>query len=150
MNTNELWQAVLGELELSLSKAHFTTWFRNTFVVSFDGGQVCIGVPNMFTKAWLEKKYHKEIYQCLQTHTNNSVKVICYKVEASSAMTAQPIMDRNEPVSASQSEEPGHASAPAPSYRTEPERTNQTLGEFSINAKYTFGNFIVGKQNELA
>ena len=36
MNTNELWQAVLGELELQISKANFTTWFRNTFIASFE------------------------------------------------------------------------------------------------------------------
>ena len=35
MNTHELWQAALGELELKLSKAHFTTWFRNTFIAEF-------------------------------------------------------------------------------------------------------------------
>src|SRR3990167_9780767 len=85
MNTNELWQAVLGELELSLSKAHFTTWFRNTFVVSFDGGEVCIGVPNMFTKAWLEKKYHRDILNSIQTLTNQPIRTIVYRVEIKNA-----------------------------------------------------------------
>jgi len=151
MNTNELWQAVLGELELSLSRVNFTTWFKNTFIVTFDGGQICIGVPNMFTKAWLEKKYHKEIYQCLQTHTNNGVKVICYKVEARSGAAAQPVLERNEPVVVTaQREEPVREAVPVPAYRSEPERNGQNFGEFSINAKYTFGNFIVVKQNELA
>lgn len=151
MNTNELWQAVLGELELSLSRVNFTTWFKNTFIVSIDGGQVCIGVPNMFTKAWLEKKYHKEIYQCLQSHTNNGVKLICYKVEARSGAPVQAVPERNEPVVVTvQSEEPVAEAAPMPAYRPEPERAGQNFGEFSINTKYTFGNFIVGKQNELA
>ena len=150
MNTNELWQAVLGELELSLSKVNFTTWFKNTFIVSFDNGQLFIGVPNMFTKAWLEKKYHKEIYQCLQSHTNNTVKAICYKVEARSSGTSQPIHERNEPVIVSISEEAPRETQPVTSYRQQPDSTTQNFGEFSINAKYTFENFIVGKQNELA
>lgn len=155
MNTNELWQAVLGELELSLSRVNFTTWFKNTFIVSIEEGQVSIGVPNMFTKAWLEKKYHKEIYQCLQTHTNNGIKTICYKVEARAGGAPQPVLERNEPVVVTaQREEPVVAAQPTPAYRPEPERTaagaGQNFGEFSINTKYTFGNFIVGKQNELA
>jgi chromosomal replication initiator protein len=56
MNTNELWQAVLGELELKLSKANFTTWFRSTFIANFSENEITVGVPNTFTKTWLEKK----------------------------------------------------------------------------------------------
>ena len=58
MDKNELWQAALGELELTLSKANFMTWFKNTFIVSNDDVHIVIGVPNTFTKAWFEKKYH--------------------------------------------------------------------------------------------
>src|SRR3989344_1518359 len=34
MTKDELWQAVLGELELTLSRANFITWFKNTFIVA--------------------------------------------------------------------------------------------------------------------
>ena len=34
MTNEQLWQAVLGELELSISKANFTTWFKNTGIDS--------------------------------------------------------------------------------------------------------------------
>ena len=81
MNTNELWQAVLGELELSLSKANFTTWFKQTFISEVREQAVVIGVPNMFTKAWLEKKYSKEITQSLQDLTNGTIRQITYRVE---------------------------------------------------------------------
>lgn len=50
MTNAELWQAALGELELLVSKANFTTWFRNTFVVDVDDDHVVIGVPNAFTR----------------------------------------------------------------------------------------------------
>ncbi len=161
MNTNELWQAVLGELELSLGRANFTTWFRSTFIISYDAGQLCIGVPNLFTKAWLEKKYHKEIYQSLQTHTGNGIRVICYKVEAK-AGAAQQIPERNvevvvvaeprprvtEPVMRPVFVNPIVSSTV---YQQDPEPVvNKDFGEFSLNRKYTFGNFVVGKQNELA
>jgi len=33
MTNEQLWQAILGELELTLSKANFTTWFKNTFII---------------------------------------------------------------------------------------------------------------------
>jgi len=81
MNTHELWQAALGELELKLSKAHFTTWFRNTFIIDFQGHEVTIGVPNTFTKAWLEKKYHKDILLALQNITEQPLRSLIYHVE---------------------------------------------------------------------
>src|SRR4030042_61929 len=34
MNNHELWQAVLSEIELSISKANFITWFKNTNIIS--------------------------------------------------------------------------------------------------------------------
>ena len=40
MTKEQLWQAVLGELELSLSKANFTTWFNNTFVSEYENENV--------------------------------------------------------------------------------------------------------------
>src|SRR3972149_5487942 len=32
MNKEELWKACLGQLEITLSKANFSTWFKNTFI----------------------------------------------------------------------------------------------------------------------
>src|SRR3989338_2011883 len=85
MHPTELWQAVLGELELSLSKANFTTWFKHTFILSCTNGEVCIGVPNMFTKAWLEKKYNKDILNSIQTLTNQPIRSVVYRVEIKNA-----------------------------------------------------------------
>ena len=61
MNNEELWQAALGELELSLSKANFNTWFKNTCISSQEEGNVIINVPSRFIKSWLENKYNIEI-----------------------------------------------------------------------------------------
>ena len=61
MTNEELWQAVLGEIELSISRANFVTWFKNTRIVSNDKGSIIIGVPNGFAKEWLENKYNSYI-----------------------------------------------------------------------------------------
>ena len=75
MDNDQLWQAVLGEVELSISKANFTTWFKNTFISSYDNDRIIIGVPNGFTKAWLENKYHAVVLKALQNITNNRLTV---------------------------------------------------------------------------
>ena len=81
MNNDQLWQAALGEIELSLSKANFTTWFKSTFISSFEDDKVIVCVPNTFTKAWLEKKYHNEIASALKNVSNKPIKEVFYKVE---------------------------------------------------------------------
>lgn len=166
MNTNELWLAVLGELELSLSKANFTTWFKNTFIASITADEIAIGVPNLFTKAWLEKKYHRDILQSLQHLTDQRIRIVSYRLET------RPVAPQTVSVDTDTSTAlPETPPEPVPSYGQTPtppavvfsqpvpvEPAAMTpgpvapgrLGEFSINAKYTFGNYIVGKQNELA
>ena len=45
-----LWQAVLGEIELSVSRGSFVTWFKNTRIVKQKDGVFVIGVGNIFIK----------------------------------------------------------------------------------------------------
>jgi chromosomal replication initiation ATPase DnaA len=55
---NNLWQAVLGEIELSISRGNFITWFKNTTVLRQDDKSITIGVPNVFIKQHIERKYN--------------------------------------------------------------------------------------------
>lgn len=143
MNTHELWQAVLGELELKLSKAHFTTWFRNTFVSEYRGGEVIVGVPNTFTQSWLEKKYHREIMEALQNVTDLAVRSLVYRVETKSG-PAVPVVLREE-IPVQKVEDYGFTTTSSGNASDAP-----PTGNISINNTYTFNTFVVGKQNELA
>ncbi|HBU06573.1 MAG TPA: chromosomal replication initiator protein DnaA [Candidatus Magasanikbacteria bacterium] len=139
MTNHEIWQAVLAEFELKVSKANFTTWFRNTGIGQYEVGQVIICVPNTFTKSWLEKKYHPEIIKILERVTGKPVKKVEYKVENSKLI---------EEKECTLSTEPNVSSAATPIYSAP---KNQSLGsKFGLNIKYTFDTFIVGKGNELA
>lgn len=60
MNNEQLWQAILGEVELNLSRANFTTWFKQTFISSCENDKVIICVPSGFAKTWLEKNITKK------------------------------------------------------------------------------------------
>ncbi len=88
MTNEQLWQATVGELELLISKVHFTTWFRNTFIIDWQETRVVVAVPNNFTKAWLENKYHKSIIQVLQNITENQIREIEYRVDTGKRVDA--------------------------------------------------------------
>ena len=137
MEHQKIWQAALGELELTLSRANFTTWFKNTFISSHNEGVITIGVPNTFTKAWLEKKYHLAILKALQKITDSKIKTVVYQVETKKQALEVPASRETlveEKIVLT----------------TEPTQQVQVVGEFGLNNRYTFENFVIGKGNELA
>lgn len=134
MNNEQLWQAVLGEIELNLSRANFTTWFKNTFISSFENDRVIICVPNTFTKAWLEKKYHKEISNAFKNVGSKEIKEILYKVETRKEVPVDAIIKKTKPENT----------------ENIVENKPKTINRFGLNNRYVFNSFIVGKNNELA
>ena len=78
-----IWQAVLGEIELTVSRGSFVTWFKNTSLLRSDDTLTVIGVPNVFIKQQLERKYADLI---LETLRKNGIDVenLEYKMSAQS------------------------------------------------------------------
>ncbi len=140
MTTHELWQAALGELELTLSKGNYKAWFKNVFLSSFEEGRVVICVPNTFTKAWFEKRFHIHISKVIQNLTNNSVREVMYKVE----IKPQQAQDVHMP-----SEAEDNTTAAVENNQNS-EAVTEGSNDFGLNPRYTFENFVVGKQNELS
>lgn len=143
-----IWQAVLGEIELSVSRGNFMTWFKNTHLLD-DGtvtGAVVVGVPNVFIKQQLERKYNDLIVSTLQKNGVKATEVI-YKIHTPTTPreTDEPL----PPVSVA-------AAQMAPTSQDAPEITSAMPKSFShtyrqgINERYTFDNFVVGSGNELA
>ncbi len=131
MNNDQLWQAVLGEIELSLSKANFTTWFKQTFISSFENGEVIICVPNTFTKTWLEQKYHNKIAQAIENVSNQKINKIYYKVEVRKGGPVEGLLKKIK-------------------IKKDNTEINGAINRFGLNTRYVFKTFIVGKGNELA
>lgn len=143
MNTNELWQATLGELELTISKPNFTTWFKNTFIAGVEDGEATVCVPNTFTKAWLEKKYHTAITKSLQQVTSGTVRRITYRVETKMSAPVQ----ITGAVDSAAARGAGATQTVIEKKITAPSREAEHQG---LNPKYIFKSFIVGKASELA
>jgi chromosomal replication initiator protein len=140
MQPSSLWQAVLGEIELSISRGNFVTWFKNTMLVSQDTDKIIIGVPNVFIKQQLERKYNELIVETLRKNGADAV-VVEYKIRSGLA----PVREEEPLVLSPTSAGPNTFVAP------KPQATTLTHGyRQGLNERYTFDNFIVGAGNELA
>src|SRR3989338_4543815 len=106
MTNEELWKAVLGQIELSISKANFITWFKNTLILSNQDGVVTIGVPNGFAKEWLENKYNLYILRALKNFDENIKNIHCV-IAAEQPPRKQPGVDSLKNIDAIKS--PGSA-----------------------------------------
>lgn len=144
-STSTLWQAVLGEIELSVSRGSFVTWFKNTVLLRESDEVVIIGVPNIFIKQQLERKYNDLIQQTLQKNGSVAAKVE-YKIH--SGLT--PKQKESESLVVLK---PDVLKDPHTSVMAQKGPTTNTLAHTyrqGLNERYTFENFIVGSGNELA
>ena len=126
---------MLGNLELTLSKANFTTWFKNTTILEQAGNKIIVGVPNTFTKEWLHNKYHQDILKAIRT-INPEIKTVEYQITSAFSVKAPP-----------KTAEP---SAPIVSATTANPYQKSYIINSGLNPKYGFESFIVGSNNELA
>ena len=146
MTNQQLWQAIIGDLEVSLSKANFSTWFKNTGVIEKADDYIVVGVPSNFTRNWIADKYHATMLKALKSIAPE-VKVIKYSVGHIKPENAtQPSLMDSTPTT----------NAPAKEASIKPENLNP--GQRStilpqvggLNPQYTFDTFVVGQNNELA
>ncbi len=134
MNKEELWQALLAQIQFNISKANFATWFKNTGIISKKGGRVVIAVPNNFSKEWLENKYNKTIHKILHS-LDEEIKEVKYMVARPGAVSSLPVS--SSPVD-------------IPAQESQLEFQEFKVDKNSnLNPRYTFDNFIVGPFNEL-
>lgn len=140
----QIWQAILGEAELTMSKASFTTWFKNSFIADHQDGVLTIGVPNGFTRAWFENKFNKEIAQTFHKVTGKKPTEIKYIIKIKNK---DKVDNNHNFLTADQQKtekvEPVHKKIVQSS-------NNQLCLSAGLNPKYNFDTFVVGKHNELA
>ena len=127
--TKELWENALVELELTISKPNFNTWFKDTHIVRVEDGSVYLGVPSQFARDWLSTKFHKDIVRSLRM-LSDSVRNVEYVISRG-VKRAQ--------------EEPRNVPPPPQELALEPVHQKT-----SLNPRFTFSSLVVGPFNELA
>jgi chromosomal replication initiator protein len=140
---HSLWQSVLSEIELSVSHATFTTWFKNTELIDQNDAGIVIAVPNIFAKKQFEVKFNDKIKDILAKNDINPKK-ISYTI----SVTGKHTRLSRETTSDVKNLSPADALLTTNNTVAKPQSTTPTTN--GLNPRYTFDNFIVGSSNDLA
>jgi len=130
----DLWQAVLAEAELEISRANFHTWFRKTALAGIEDGVAKIHVPNNFALEWLEAKYRRFILKSLRSY-ESEVRDVTFAIGA---------------IRTDNSMSPEKDSIPTAAITSVLPLRTPAQQESGLNPRYTFNSYIVGSGNELA
>ena len=127
----QLWGNCLQEIELNVSKANFSTWFKNTQIIKESEKTIYLGVPNEFVKDWLINKYHKLILKIFRNF-QDEIRGIEY------------VITKNESKPAEATEDGSFLNKKLPLNDLYINKDD------NLNPRYIFESFVVGSFNQLA
>jgi chromosomal replication initiator protein len=128
----DIWSRLLERARRELPEQTFKTWLEPTEALEMVGDTLIVGAPDRFAADWNESKHSAMLSSFAPVALGHPLKV-AFRVNEE--RQARPQMD--------------FFVAP------KPEETPTTLKlqratEAPLNDRYTFGNFVIGKSNELA
>lgn len=129
MDSQTLWQTVLSDLELQISRASFKTLLSQTHLVSFNNKRAIVGCNNPLLINLIEKKYRKVIKKTLDSYTKTDNKIVF-----------QPIAYREK------------ETTNGPLFKTYLPliETKGLVTRMRLNPEYTFKNFAISPTNQMA
>lgn len=133
IDTRQVWENVLVDIELTVSKASFTTWFKGTHIIRIEDGVVYIGVPSQFYKDYLADKHHKQILRTLRAALED-VRGVEYVIAK---------QDKTK-------EAEKRAAPRTVTIGELPLAEHYVSKNDNLNPRYTFDTFVVGPFNEVA
>ena len=132
-NANQIWDAILGELEIRITRPSFETWLRGTVGISFVDSTLKVRTGSTFAAEMLGNRMYSLIADAASRVLKGPVTVK-FQVAPIDSSPAQKLTDQN------------NTNESITDRITSP---NPVLGTKMDNS-FTFDNFVVGSSNALA
>jgi chromosomal replication initiator protein len=124
LTAESLWNEVAGRLKGALNETTYQTWFAEAEGADLSDDTFVLGVPNDFTREWIEGHFLGLIGAAVRDVTGQERRVALTVTERAPADTPTP---------------------------TEaPKRVGVGTGDAGMNPKYTFDLFVIGSSNRFA
>lgn len=126
MNTTDIWKKSLEIIKGQIPAQHFTTWFKPIQVIAVNETSLELEVPNRFFLEWQKDHYLPLVQETINKVSRREYSIVWRIGKMAPRVSAA-------------------ASAVPPQTAAERVLTNTGLNQY-----YTFENFVVGKDNQLA
>ncbi|PIP33230.1 chromosomal replication initiator protein DnaA [Candidatus Gottesmanbacteria bacterium CG11_big_fil_rev_8_21_14_0_20_37_11] len=131
MDTRDLWQAVISDIELQVSKAVFQALISQTTLVSFSDQTVTIGCKKPMLVNLIEKRYHDLFKKTIDLYSKSDNRLIFTTVVGG--------------------EKKENIDGPLFTLRIPEEKIfSHQIQNIKLNPDYTFDNFAVSSSNQMA
>jgi chromosomal replication initiator protein len=136
LTAEHLWDEISTRLQGTLNETTYSTWFGGADGHGFEDDTFVLGVPNDFTREWIEGHFLGLLTAAAGEATGRELRVELRVVDdAVEAPPALPPPLPAEPVGGATPPQPQPAHRPDPS---------------GMNPKYTFDSFVIGSSNRFA
>ena len=135
----DVWKNVLEEIKKNTSHEKFATFLQKTTLISAENGEIKIGVPNAFMQLNVRRNFDKDIRAALG-HNNITVNSTDYII---SETDSSKIKKKPREIEASDIK---NTNSIKKTYISNLPKKNTT----GLVPDYTFENFVVGTNNDLA
>jgi chromosomal replication initiator protein len=153
MNPRQLWQAVLADLEASISRNAFANWFVHTGLAGVEDDVAIVTAPHAYAASTLQSRYTSQVEKALSRIIGRPIQAT-FTVGDKSGATAPPSSAPPDPA------RPEPARRP-PARRVSPNRATDGLVQSrqlelsptspnGLNTRLTFDTYVVGSSNRLA
>ncbi|MEA2582735.1 MAG: chromosomal replication initiator protein, partial [Thermomicrobiales bacterium] len=75
MQAKQLWQAVLGDMQVRLSRNAFDNWLRPTTIVGFEDDVATVAAANTFGASTLQARYAGDIERVMSDIVGRPIRV---------------------------------------------------------------------------
>ncbi|WP_369409476.1 chromosomal replication initiator protein DnaA [Deinococcus arboris] len=134
--SQEIWTDVLEYVRKNISEVEYHTWFAPVKNLGVQEGSLVLGVRNSFAQEWFRKHYLELLEDALRSLGAQNPQVSFQVLPAAQDALLLPTDPPPPP--------------PAPVGRAAPSVPALTENRKVLNPKYTFENFVVGPNNNLA
>lgn len=134
LDHNAMWKTILNQMEMEFSRGSYQMWLKDTYILKEVDGTVYLGVPSIFVREQLQRKFHHAILKSLRTH-QDTIRSIEYTI------VQEERRKRDQQSLAKRQAEVLNTTLPLEDHYHR---------EDGLNPRYSFDSFVVGSFNELA
>jgi len=154
MNPRQLWQAVLADLETTISRNAFANWFVQTGLAGVEDDVAVVTAPHAYAASTLQARYASQVEKALSRILGRPIQAT-FTVSDKAPATSRPAAAPS-----------GQPDQPAPARRQPPKRSPPVraadglvrsrqlelapTAPNGLNPRLTFDTYVVGSSNRLA